>query len=45
MSKTVGLVFTKKEPEYVCPHCGKVYKTEENLNKHIEEKHSADSKE
>lgn len=35
--KTVGLVFPKEE--FKCPFCEKVYKTEDGLKKHIEEKH------
>lgn len=27
------------EQKYVCPHCGKEYKTEEGLERHIESKH------
>lgn len=45
MSKTTGLIFPGKATEYVCPHCGKAYKSAESLNKHIEEKHSEDNKE
>ena len=42
MAKTIGLTFPKTEPEevlFTCPVCGKEYKTEEGLNKHIAEKH------
>ena len=28
------------EEKFVCPHCGKEYKTEANLVKHIAEKHA-----
>lgn len=41
MSKTIGLVFHKKAEEFVCPECGKVYKTQAALDKHLEEKHPA----
>lgn len=41
MATIVGLTF--KEPiapeVYTCPHCGKEYKTEDGLAKHIQEKH------
>ena len=41
MATIVGLTF--KEPtapeDYTCPHCGKGYKTEDGLAKHIREKH------
>ena len=45
MAKTVGLTFDKapgsKAPTdmFVCPTCGKEYKTEEGLAKHIEKEH------
>ena len=39
MGKTVGLVF-HDEPKFICPHCGKEYKNESALEKHIKEKHS-----
>lgn len=39
MGKIVGLVFEK--PSFVCPVCGKEYKSEEALNKHIADKHPA----
>lgn len=39
MGKIVGLVF-EDEPVYTCPHCGKVYKTEEALEKHLKDKHT-----
>ena len=39
MGKIVGLVF-EDEPVYTCPHCGKVYKTEESLEKHLKDKHT-----
>ena len=39
MGKVVGLVF-RDEQTYICPHCGKTYKSAEMLAKHIEDKHS-----
>lgn len=41
MAKTVGLIFpaAKVDEKYTCPICGKEYKTQENLDKHIAEKH------
>lgn len=43
MGKIVGLTFKSTVPDdeakFICPHCGKEYKTEEGLNKHIAEKH------
>lgn len=39
MGKIVGLIIEK--PVFACPECGKVYKTEEALKKHIAEKHSS----
>lgn len=46
MAKIVGLIFPgvapSEEPaaeKFVCPHCGKEYKTEDGLEKHIKDKH------
>lgn len=47
MARVVGLVFkdaapvkeTASEEKYTCPICGKEYKTEEGLQKHIADKH------
>ena len=44
MAKTVGLTFKKATPapeveKYTCPVCGKEYKSQEALAKHIKEKH------
>ncbi len=39
MAKTVGLVFPKKAEEFVCPECGKVYKSQAALDNHMKEKH------
>ena len=40
MAKIVGLTFAPAAPAvYSCPHCGKEYKTEDGLAKHIAEKH------
>ena len=40
MAKIVGLTFAPATPVvYSCPHCGKEYKTEDGLAKHIAEKH------
>ena len=48
MARIVGLVFPEEAPveefasaeKYNCPVCGKEYKTEEGLRKHIAEKHT-----
>lgn len=48
MARIVGLVFPEAAPieesasgeTYTCPVCGKEYKTEEGLQKHIADKHS-----
>lgn len=37
MGRIVGLVI--EPPKFVCPYCGKEYKTEDGLNKHIEKEH------
>ena len=43
MGTIIGLVFNTTEDnhneEYICPHCGKKYKSQENLDKHIKDKH------
>lgn len=43
MGKIIGLTFEKPavSVECVCPHCGKAYKTEDGLQKHIKDKHPA----
>ena len=38
--KTIGRIF--EDPKFVCPHCGKEYKTQENLDKHITKEHGED---
>lgn len=45
MGKIVGLTFpemagTGAVERLVCPHCGKEYKSQEALTKHIKDKHS-----
>jgi len=42
MARTIGLVAKEKETPaetFLCPVCGKEYKTAEGLEKHIKEKH------
>ena len=46
MGKIIGLIFKEAAPEqgaapdvFPCPVCGKEYKTEDGLEKHIKEKH------
>ena len=42
MGKVVGLTFeVEKSAKLACPYCGKEYITEDNLNKHIKDKHGA----
>lgn len=50
MAKIVGLIFPGEAPseepaaeKFVCQHCGKEYKTQEGLDKHIKDKHSEES--
>lgn len=38
MGKIVGLTFSA-EAAYTCPHCGRSYKSEETMTKHLREKH------
>lgn len=37
--RVVGLTVPGEEPVYACPHCGKEYKSEAALVKHIKDKH------
>lgn len=39
MGTIIGLVFDAPDEEHICPHCGKKYKSQENLDKHIKDKH------
>ena len=41
MSRIIGLI-PEPGPQYRCPHCGKEYKSEQALEKHIKEKHKDD---
>ena len=40
--RTIGLIFPSRVPDekYVCPACGKEYKSEAALSKHLQDKHS-----
>ena len=40
MGKVVGKIFAPAAEKVTCPVCGKEYKSESALAKHIEEKHS-----
>ncbi len=42
MGRTVGLILEPEEQAeiFVCPECGKEYKTKDGLEKHIAEKHT-----
>ena len=37
--RIVGMILPPEEPAYVCPHCGKNYKSEAALEKHLQDKH------
>ena len=37
--RIVGMILPPEEPAYICPHCGKNYKSEAALEKHIKDKH------
>jgi len=39
MGKVVGKIFAPEE-KFTCPVCGKEYKSESALNRHMEDKHS-----
>lgn len=41
MSRIIGLI-PEPELQLSCPHCGKEYKSEQALEKHIKEKHKDD---
>ena len=41
--RIVGMILPPEEPAYVCPHCGKNYKSEAALEKHLQDKHPAPS--
>lgn len=43
--RTVGLILPAEEPAelFSCPHCGKEYKSEAALAKHIHDKHPEES--
>lgn len=43
MGKIVGLVLKEDAAKLACPHCGKEYKTEDALAKHIKDKHPEDA--
>ncbi len=43
MGRVIGLVFDE-EPKYVCPICGKAYKTAEGLEKHTAKEHSEENR-
>lgn len=45
MGRIVGITFPKKDEVYVCPVCGKEYKSQQALDKHIEKEHSSDESE
>lgn len=40
MARIVGLIIAREEPErFVCPHCGKEYKTAQALKNHVQKSH------
>jgi len=41
MGRIIGLTFPEAEAAeiFCCPHCGKVYKTVDGLNRHIAKEH------
>ena len=47
MGRITGLIVTPANPPkvFTCPQCGKEYKTEDGLNKHVEKEHVTGSQE
>lgn len=42
MARTVGMILSEREPQaekFVCPHCGKEYKSAAALRTHVKDKH------
>lgn len=40
--RIVGMILPPEEPAYICPHCGKNYKSEVAFAKHLQDKHTED---
>lgn len=40
MGKIVGIIYPEDKSFCICPECGKEYKTQAALEKHIADKHS-----
>lgn len=38
--RIVGMILPPEEPAYICPHCGKNYKSEAAFAKHLQDKHT-----
>lgn len=47
MGRITGLIVNRDNPPkaFVCPKCGKEYKTEDGLNRHVEKEHVTGSQE
>ncbi len=44
MARIIGLLLTEEKPQeqqepYICPHCGKVYKSAVSLKAHVTKTH------
>lgn len=40
MATIIGLTFDKPAPTgYICPHCGKEYKTGDGMERHVRKEH------
>lgn len=37
--RIAGMILPPEEPDYTCAHCGKTYKSEAALEKHMQDKH------
>lgn len=45
MGKIIGIIYSEEPEKCACPICGKEYKTQEGLDKHIADKHSEETPE
>lgn len=44
MARIVGMIIARDKPDrFVCPHCGKEYKTSQAFKNHVQKNHSKES--